>query len=299
MHRAQLRPKHSAIIHLVKIHSSRAGRKPIILQNILLNKRAWQMRWAQNGGRLFAGRMIARKDDPIWTKISTFGVPYPSFDFNSGMGVRDISRREAIRLGVIAKEDETPRPQSRRLTENVEMRLPENEGLAASFLAAFQERLWTTAKDAKLMLMPPEKMQFEGLRSAFEQGKFFRAKLAYLPSESLSKIAEAGLPSPSELAVALSTDEMSKILRDHGENGLKLLPGEPAVTVEHLRKSVEAIKAGKIKKSREGGGSLEAHAMDEKGRWVYAFSYSTGKYKRLDLKSVYWDREQKKKKGEP
>jgi hypothetical protein len=34
--------------------------------------------------------------------ISAFGTPFPPFDFNSGMEVRDISRQEAERLGVLA-----------------------------------------------------------------------------------------------------------------------------------------------------------------------------------------------------
>ena len=66
--------------------------------------RDWRVRWAQAGGRLYGGRMIALKTDGIWAAISRFGTPYPPFDFGSGMGVRDISRREAIALGVIAPD---------------------------------------------------------------------------------------------------------------------------------------------------------------------------------------------------
>ena len=64
--------------------------------------RNWVERWRAAGGRFFGGgRMIAAKDDPVWAEISAFGTPYPPFDFNSGMDVRDISRREAEDLGVI------------------------------------------------------------------------------------------------------------------------------------------------------------------------------------------------------
>jgi hypothetical protein len=48
--------------------------------------------------------MIALKTDPVWAAISRFGTPYPPFDFNSGMGVRDISRRECLSLGIIAED---------------------------------------------------------------------------------------------------------------------------------------------------------------------------------------------------
>lgn len=67
-------------------------------------QRDWQARWIAAGGKLTNRRMIALKTDPIWTALSRFGTPYPPFDFNSGMGVRDISRREALALGLIAQD---------------------------------------------------------------------------------------------------------------------------------------------------------------------------------------------------
>ena len=67
--------------------------------------RNWAKRWENAGGKFFEGRMIALKDDPVWTKISAFGNPFPPFDFGSGMGVRGIKRSEAIRLGLISTEE--------------------------------------------------------------------------------------------------------------------------------------------------------------------------------------------------
>lgn len=77
--------------------------------------RMWIQRWRAAGGTIYPGRspglpiersftegrLIARKDDPIWTRISRFGNPYPPFDFNSGVDVRDIGYQEAVDLGVI------------------------------------------------------------------------------------------------------------------------------------------------------------------------------------------------------
>lgn len=64
--------------------------------------RPWPQRWAANGGQFYGGgRMIALKTDPVWENISAFGQPYPPFDFNSGMWVRDILRPEALALGAI------------------------------------------------------------------------------------------------------------------------------------------------------------------------------------------------------
>lgn len=70
--------------------------------------RDWKSRWIAAGGKLYGDRMIALKGDPIWINISRFGQPYPPFDFNSGMGVEDVSYDEAVELGVIQEGYEPP-----------------------------------------------------------------------------------------------------------------------------------------------------------------------------------------------
>ena len=66
--------------------------------------RDWKTRWHASGGKLYNGRMIAEINSPIWKNISRFDLPYPPFDFNSGMGVMPVRRDEAIKLGVISKD---------------------------------------------------------------------------------------------------------------------------------------------------------------------------------------------------
>jgi hypothetical protein len=68
--------------------------------------RIWVNRWRDAGGSFYGGRMIALKNDPIWKRISRFGSPWPPFDYNSGMGLNDISRDEAEQLGVLKPGDE-------------------------------------------------------------------------------------------------------------------------------------------------------------------------------------------------
>lgn len=89
--------------------------------------RDWPARWVAAGGMFFEGssaypegRMIAMKNTNIWTAISAFGLPYPPFDFNSGMDIRDISREESIRLGII-REHEVTHPQARDFEEDTRM----------------------------------------------------------------------------------------------------------------------------------------------------------------------------------
>lgn len=63
-------------------------------------KRNWEQRWKDAGGPEGTG-LVALKTDPVWVKLSRFGNPYPPFDYNSGMDVEDVSRREAMALGLI------------------------------------------------------------------------------------------------------------------------------------------------------------------------------------------------------
>lgn len=92
-------------------------------------ERDWISRWENARGRLGDSTsaldariaMVALKNDPIWTAISRFGLPYPPFDFNSGMDVRDITRQEAEELGVIAPNAPAPDPEHRPFTADLEL----------------------------------------------------------------------------------------------------------------------------------------------------------------------------------
>lgn len=95
--------------------------------------RDWPTRWndsrAASGSEASAtaaatGFMIARKNDPIWPALSAFGLPYPPFDYNSGMSVRDIDRQTAMRLNIIDLNTRIP-PQTRRFNEDLQMSAPQ------------------------------------------------------------------------------------------------------------------------------------------------------------------------------
>lgn len=70
----------------------------------------WQSAAAEAGDAAAArahrlhGRMVARKDSPIWVKLSRFGRAWPPFDYGSGMGLEDTTREEAMDLGVIDRD---------------------------------------------------------------------------------------------------------------------------------------------------------------------------------------------------
>lgn len=96
------------------------------VQRRKVERTTWRTRWERAGGRIYADRMIALKTDPVWTNLSAFGHPWPPFDFNSGMGLRDVGRREAIRYGVIPADAPPPKPPpTPNFNENLAERLPE------------------------------------------------------------------------------------------------------------------------------------------------------------------------------
>ncbi|MBP7638120.1 MAG: hypothetical protein KBA18_09625 [Kiritimatiellae bacterium] len=92
--------------------------------------RDWRVRWAQAGGRLYGGRMIALKTDPVWSNISRFGESYPPFDYGSGMGLRDIAREEAEKLGLIGPDDVLT-PEEPEYPEAMAANLPGIDGMPA------------------------------------------------------------------------------------------------------------------------------------------------------------------------
>jgi hypothetical protein len=82
--------------------------------------RPWAQIWSEAGGEIFDGRMIALKNDPIWTRISRFGLPYPPFDYGSRMDIRDVDRDTCIELGLIDRDTVIP-PQTRDFNSDLKV----------------------------------------------------------------------------------------------------------------------------------------------------------------------------------
>ena len=77
--------------------------------------------------------MFALVNDPIWIQISRFDLPYPPFDFGSGMWVRDIDRLQAEELGLLSPGG--PAPDSEQRGFNTDLQAPV-DGIAADLQAA-------------------------------------------------------------------------------------------------------------------------------------------------------------------
>jgi hypothetical protein len=94
-----------------------------------VHPREWQTRWtdaaASTGSKYVVTKFdehnfqaVALKNDPIWEAISRFGTPYPPFDFNSGMEVRDVTRKTAMQLGLIDRDTKIV-PQDRNFNQDL------------------------------------------------------------------------------------------------------------------------------------------------------------------------------------
>jgi hypothetical protein len=151
----------------------------------------WPSRWYEVGGQFYGsmidgigGRMIARKDSPIWAKLGSteifrdaLGTDLPPFAWNSGYGWKSVRRDECIKLGVIKESDEVQRTAGR----------PVNAGLQA---------------DVSQMPAPVVKAITEGLDAEIEDGKVKLAATAKVAREEVTKAGDAATLQQKRAATA-------------------------------------------------------------------------------------------------
>ena len=97
--------------------------------------RDWFRRWIDAGGQIYDGRLVALKNAPIWRRISRFGNPWPPYDYNSGMGLEDVSRDEAEELGLLGPDDEL-KPMQEDFDEHLQA---STRGLDPEMLATLED----------------------------------------------------------------------------------------------------------------------------------------------------------------
>ncbi len=99
-------------------------------------RKDWPERWRKAGGKVYGGRMIALKTDPVWERLSVFGNPFPPFDWGSGMGVIDVDRKTAIELGLVTDEKlreetaalRTAKPEAAKFNDNLQATVSDKNG---------------------------------------------------------------------------------------------------------------------------------------------------------------------------
>lgn len=202
--------------------------------------RDWQARWQSAGGQLYEGRMIALKNSGVWTAISRFGRPFPPFDFGSGMGVRDISRREAIRLGVITPEAPPPAPQDKPFTEAL-------EASVADLDANLQGQLKARFGDQVVIEQGKAKWQGQAIRDLVAKAENPQIKqalnLGKATQDAVAKAKAAG-EALDDYQLFLTTDHIRHIKAGHPD--LTVLDLE---LIPHVWRNPDSIKVSTKRKN--------------------------------------------------
>ena len=179
--------------------------------------RDWMSRWTGAGGDLPSGRMVALKNDPIWSAISRFGTPWPPFDYNSGMGVEDVSREDAEALGLLGPDD-TVEPMQKDF----------NAGLEAS-VADLPPESVAGLKNAfgDQVQILDGKAQWQGnligdLYQKATTQKDFKQEIALgtATPKAIQEAAKAGI-NLEGWTMNMSADEIRKAWKDHGTDAAR------------------------------------------------------------------------------
>ena len=178
--------------------------------------RAWDVRWKAAGDSVGwkgatpdFGTRTALKDSPIWQALGEgaggyrdgLGNPYPPFAWGSGVGVVDVSRKEAIELGLISDEELRAKTAEMEKQRDAGTLSGMNDGLSVPYNGntdaynvlkeKFQDQI--THADGKIVWRA-------GLvRDAFKSGDEFRINLGK-PTQALKE--------------SLPTDELRAMLKD-------------------------------------------------------------------------------------
>ena len=94
-------------------------------------QRNWDERWTNAAKAVgFEGvcrdtsKKIALKTSPIWVQLSRFGNPFPPFDFNSGMGVRDVRKSVCREIGLLGPDEQPTIPEKPDFNGNLFEKVP-------------------------------------------------------------------------------------------------------------------------------------------------------------------------------
>lgn len=146
----------------------------------------WPERWRKAGGKVYGGRMIALKTDPVWERLSVFGNPFPPFDWGSGMGVIDVDRKTAIELGLVTDEklrEETAalrnaKPEAAKFNDNLQATVSDKNGNELGKMRTlFGEEFGDLVKTEKVGDDVVLKWRPEVLRDTLLHGKNFVMKI--------------------------------------------------------------------------------------------------------------------------
>ncbi len=224
--------------------------------------RAWHVIWSEHGGRTFGGRMIALKSDRIWARISRFGSPFPPFDFNSGMGVEDVSRDEAEEFGLI-KPGQTPKRADAGFNDSLQASV---QGLAKPVVDALLRSFGDQAALSSGVLQWRANLVPDFVAKAAED-KSFKGEISLGRATPQTVEAAQALADLNGYELKLTADEARHAINRHGEGNetrpdqVGLVP-EDFAAVPDLWRAPDEVLPGAANKpdtlifKKESGGTL-------------------------------------------
>lgn len=160
-------------------------------------KRDWSSIWRSAASRVsFEGvargtsRFVAFKTSPIWKAISRFGNPFPPFDFNSGMGLRDVSKTECIELGLLKPSEEPPTPKTPGFNDNLSSTVPFDDASPnyAALRKTFGDQIQFNRETREI------KWRSELFSEMFDPGHEFSIKLGQTSQTLIEKLPKSVSP---------------------------------------------------------------------------------------------------------
>ncbi len=269
--------------------------------------RDWQARWnnarSDLGDSTSAlpaeasnGPFYALKNDPIWSHpiLNRFGSPFPPFDYNSSMRVRNIGRRKCRALGLLddkALSGDLLKPS----------RDPMDGSVTSSSAAGMDRRLvdaWAglfgdrarvyAGRDGlpRVAVAPPSSVASQVVDAAV--GNDVKATAAFgFPTDAARREISAAIGKPlrADAPFQLSSDEVRHILNGHSEIG--------AADIKNLPDTVKGPGRWRTSTDQEKGtykGDAVTFVSDT-GRTV-CFRIASGKNDpRITLITMYGKRE--------
>lgn len=190
--------------------------------------RDWAARWKAAGESVGwegvcrdGGRMVALKDSPIWQALGDgaggyrdcLGAPYPPFAFGSGMGVLNVSRKDAIALGLISDEELREKTAEMEKQRDAAPRPGMNAGLQATVTTddvnvdALRAHFGTQFGDLVKVDGNVVKWRAEVLNETLLQGKDFSVDLGVPGTGLLGKLTDN--PKTADFAYTLAGKQLT------------------------------------------------------------------------------------------
>ena len=152
--------------------------------------RDWSSRWTDAArkvgwkGVVRNGAMIALKTSPIWAALSRFGNPFPPFDFNSGMGVRDVKKSVCREIGLLGEHEQPEIPDVPDFNGNLAERVPFDKGSRefANLKAKFGDQIQFNEEKREVQ------WRSDLFADMFDHGKKFTIKLGQPTNALIDKL---------------------------------------------------------------------------------------------------------------